>query len=174
MAYKTTTFPSNSLNRDETLLSTCGLVAASKPRREIWAADTYLFFRRNGTRPKTPIRRDRESHRRGWWEECMQRVTHGPVDNGPVDSTASARFTARVSSIQPHPESPPPSEIRKVLKMTLHTDPSTSFVLFCSRSSLCRSRWLKVVQRNSFVSSRSSTSLASVTPNACLWWVWTQ
>lgn len=37
MAYKTTTFPCNSLNRDETLLSTCGLVTASRCRREIWA-----------------------------------------------------------------------------------------------------------------------------------------
>ena len=75
MAYNTTTFPCNSSNRDETILSTCGLVTTSRRRRETWPTNTHLFFRRNGTRPKTPIRRDRESHRRGWWEECMRRVT---------------------------------------------------------------------------------------------------
>ena len=75
VAYKTTTFPCSSLNRDGTLLSTCGLVVASKPRRESGERPTHLFFRRNGTKPSTPIRRNRESNRHGWWEEYMQHVT---------------------------------------------------------------------------------------------------
>lgn len=34
VAYKTTTFPCSSLNRDGILFSTCGLVVASEPGRE--------------------------------------------------------------------------------------------------------------------------------------------
>ena len=78
----------------------------------------------------------------------------------------------QLSRLQPHSERPP-SEIGKIFKMALHTHSSVSFGLFCSRSSLCCSPWLKVVQRNSFVGSRSSMSLASVTPSSCFWWVWT-
>ena len=75
VAYKTTTFPCSSLNLDGTLLSTCGLVIASKPRRKPGERPANLFFRRNGTKPNTPIRRNGESHRHSWWEGYMQHVT---------------------------------------------------------------------------------------------------
>ena len=56
VAYKTTTFPCSSLNRDGTLFSTWGLVVASDPGREstMRSASPFLPEERNQTEHPHP------------------------------------------------------------------------------------------------------------------------
>lgn len=55
VAYKTTTFPCSSLNRDGKLLSTCGLVVASEPGQGSREVRLTFSSARMGPNPKPPF-----------------------------------------------------------------------------------------------------------------------